>query len=523
MVAQFLSLKLRLIGHSFRRSPWQLIGMIVTLVYGVGAGGLAIAGLVALRLAEPDLTRTLVVTLGSIVTLGFFVVPLAFGVDDTLDPRKFALYGIRTSRLATALAITALLGVPALVITAIAVAQTVTWSRGSASAILSMLGAVVIVATCVLGSRVTTSLASFFLATRRAREISGLVFLIVLVAVSPVMALLANVDWRRSGLAVMYQAADVAAWTPFGAAWAAPADAATGDLGGGILKLLLAVFYLGLLWMGWRALVAAMLVSRHRESKPRTYTGLGWFSRLPSSPTWAVAARSLTYWTRDARYRTQLVIVPIVPLLMLATFLIGGVYWQTLALLPLPVMALFLGWSVHNDVAQDNTAIWLHVSSNVSGLADRIGRLVPPLVIGVPLIAVGAPLSTLIYGDDTVLPSLVGVSTGILFAGLGLSSLFSAWFPYPTVRPGDSPFSQPQASGGSASVVQSVAFLATLGFTMPSLVFAWFGLRSGGEWPMISLMAGLGVGLAVLALGVSIGARIFDQRGPELLARALRN
>ena len=216
-------------------------------------------------------------------------------------------------------------------------------------------------------------------------------------------------------------------------------------------------------------------------------------------------------------------IVPIVPLLMVATFLIGGVYWQTLALLPLPVMALFLGWSVHNDVAHDNTAIWLHVSSNVSGFADRIGRLVPPLIIGVSLIAVGAPLSTLIYGDDAVLPSLVGVSSGILLAGLGLSSLFSALFPYPAVRPGDSPFSQPQASGGSASVVQSVAFFATLGFMTPSLVFAWFGLRSGGEWPMISLMTGLGVGLAVLALGITIGARIFDRRGPELLARALRN
>ena len=523
MVAHFLSLKLHLIAHTFKRSPWQLVGIIVAVLYGLGAAGFGIAGLIALRLVEPDLARTLVVTLGAAVTLGFFVVPLAFGVDDTLDPRRFALYGIPTSKLATSLAITALVGVPALVIIAIAFAQTVTWSRGGAPTLLSLLGAVVIVATCVLGSRVTTSLASYFLATRRAREISGLVFLVALVAVSPGMALLANVDWRQSGLAVMERTADVVAWTPFGAAWAAPADAATGDLGGGILKLLLSIFYVGLLWMGWRALVSTMLVSRHRESRPRMYTGLGWFSRLPSSQTWAVAARSLTYWIRDARYRTQLVIVPIVPLLMVATFLIGGVYWQNLALLPLPVMALFLSWSVHNDVAHDNTAIWLHVSSSVSGRADRIGRLIPVLIIGIPLIAVGAPLSAVLYGDPEVLPSLIGVSAGILLSGLGLSSLFSAWFPYPAVRPGDSPFSQPQASGGSASVIQSVAFLATIVLTSPALVFAYLGLQTGGRWPLMSLSAGLGVGLVVLAVGIWVGGRIFDRRGPELLSLALRN
>ena len=40
-----------------------------------------------------------VVVLGSAVTLGFLLLPLAFGVDDTLDPRRFALFGIRLGKL----------------------------------------------------------------------------------------------------------------------------------------------------------------------------------------------------------------------------------------------------------------------------------------------------------------------------------------------------------------------------------------------------------------------------------------
>ena len=46
--------------------------------------------------------------------------------------------------------------------------------------------------------------------------------------------------------------------------------------------------------------------------------------------------------------------------------------------------ACFLGWSLHNDVAYDRTAIWLHVASGVRGVADRVGRLVPVLIVGIP-------------------------------------------------------------------------------------------------------------------------------------------
>jgi ABC-2 type transport system permease protein len=37
MVAQFLRLKLRLLRNIFRRSPWQVVGITVGLIYGLGA------------------------------------------------------------------------------------------------------------------------------------------------------------------------------------------------------------------------------------------------------------------------------------------------------------------------------------------------------------------------------------------------------------------------------------------------------------------------------------------------------
>ena len=91
------------------------------------------------------------------------------------------------------------------------------------------------------------------------------------------------------------------------------------------------------------------------------------------------------------------------------------------------------------------------------------------------------------------------------------------------VQPGDSPFSQPQASGGAATFLQGLAFFATALVTAPALVIGLTGLVDHGVLPLLSLAVGLSTGLLVLAVGVWGGARIFERRGPELLAFTLRS
>ena len=523
MVAQFFGLKLRLLANLLRRSPWQVVGIIVGLLYGFGVAFWAIIGLFALRLVDVSLAADVVAAGGSLIVLGFLVVPLVFGVDDMLDPRKFSLYGIPTTRLAVGLALSALVGVPALVITTLALAQIATWSRGPLPVLFAVLAAALIVATCLLGSRVTTSVAAFLLATRRARDATGLISLLILVMISPVAVILTSVDFE-DGLTVFHSTAMILGWTPLGAAWTAPADAAAGQLGFAVLKVLIAGAFLGALWLAWRALVGWMLTALEREPVTRSYAGLGWFRRMPETPAGAVAARSTTYWVRDARYRFALLIVPIVPVVMIIILMVGGVPGSILALLPVPTMCFFLAWStVHNDVAYDSTAIWLHVASNVSGRADRLGRIVPPLAVGVVVIAVGSPLCAWLAGDWMLLPSLIGVSACVLLSGLGLSSIMSARFPYPTVRPGDSPFAQPQSTATAASWIQSLTVLAILVVSAPAVLLAALGIVSDPDWHYAALTIGILVGGIVLGLGIVLGGRIFEARGPELLAFTLRN
>ena len=522
MVAQILRLKLRLLGNSFRRSPWQLLGLVLGLLYGLGTAVLVVGGLIALRFFDVDVASSATIVLGSALLVVFTVLPLVLGIDDTLDPRKFSLFGISNTKLAASLALASFISVPTIVVTVMAIGQIATWSRGPAPLLLAIVGAVIIVVTCVLSARISTSVAAFLLATRRARDTTGILGLLALISLSPVLVALVSVDWARDGLDVLARIAAVVGWTPLGAAWAVPADAAAGDFGAAALKLLISVAWVLVLLVAWRALVAVMLTTPQRQPAAKKYSGLGWFGVLPATRTGAVAARSVTYWLRDSRYGTSLIAIPFIPAFMVIALVIGAGPVPVIALLPLPIVCLFLSWSIHNDVAYDSTAVWLHMSSSIPGRADRVGRLLPALVVGLVVIAVGSVISALVYGDLAVLPTLVGVSVGILLSGLGLSSIMSARFPYAAVRPGDSPFAQPQ-SGSPAGALQALSFVAILVLAAPAIAAGVYGLYNGGVWPYLSLAAGVLVGVAALVGGVAWGSRIFEKRGPELLAFAMRN
>ena len=523
MVAQFLRLKLTILGNTFRRSPVQLLGMLIALLYGVGLALLAAGGLVTLRLAGPEIARTIVLVFGTLVVLGFALLPLAFGVDDPIDSRRFSLYGIATNRLAASLAVAALISVPAIVVAIFSVAQVVTWARDPLSTLLALLVAPLIVATCVLAARVSSAFASLYLTARRAREVVGVLLITVVVALAQVIAVIASIDWGSRGLPIMRRVAAIVAWTPFGAVWGVPADAAIGRTDQAVAKLVIAVAVVVVLWLAWRALVARMLVTPMREATARRYSGLGWFDVMPDNAGGVIAARSLSYWGRDARYRVTLGVIPIVPIIMVAALLIGGVPPEIITWLPVPVMCLFLGWTIHNDLAHDSTAFWIHVAANTPGIADRWGRTVPPLLLGAPLVLIGSIVSCAVASNWAALPGLIGLSAGVLLIGLGISSFMSAAFPYPAVRPGDSPFAQPQAAGTAGSVVQSLSFAGTAILVGPLIYLVFLGETVASQWHFVALAVGLATGVLALIAGVVAGGRRVSHRGPELLAFTLRN
>lgn len=91
MVALIVRLKLTLLRNSLRRSVWRTVGLIFGMVYALVVVVAAVAGLVALRWTSTALSADVTVVAFSVLTIGWMALSvLVFGVDETVDPGKFA-------------------------------------------------------------------------------------------------------------------------------------------------------------------------------------------------------------------------------------------------------------------------------------------------------------------------------------------------------------------------------------------------------------------------------------------------
>ncbi|MFZ3415992.1 transporter [Arthrobacter sp. 3Tela_A] len=517
MVAHLLKLKLILLRNSLKRSPWQIVGIAFGALYGLGLLGLMLAGLFFLTFNEPELARTLVILGGSAAVLGWAIVPVvATGVDMTLDPARFVTFAIPMRQMILGLALGSLIGIPGIITLASALIQAAAWWQYPAAVLAGIPAAVIAVLTCVvmarLGVAATTSLAS----SRRFKDVSGIVIIIPLMFIGPIIGFTAtavafNGDFLR-------RLADILAWTPLGSAWAVPGDIALGSAGTGLLRLLISALFLALISWAWKALLARALVTpAHNATASRSAGKLGFFARFPATPTGAVAARALTYWVRDPRYSASLIIVPVLAVVLIFAVQTGeGLPPVVLAIGPL--VAFLLAFGISADISYDNTAFALHISSGVSGMADRAGRAIACAVFALPATLVAAVVPPIVIGRPEALPVLLGVSVGLLLSGLGLSSVFSARYTYNVPLPGENAFKTPPGSTGRTMLVQFIwmgmQFVISLPMLIPAALYL-FGL--GGVWGWVTLALGIVYGSAALVAGIRIGGRWLDKRAPEVL------
>lgn len=517
MVAHLLRLKLDLLRNGLRRSVAALIGMAFGVLYGGGVLVAAVVGLVALRF-QPDveLARSVVVLGGTALVAGWAVVPvLLFGIDPTLDPSRFATYAVPERQLALGLALAALVGLPGVATLLLASATVVTWSRSPGGVVVAAASAVCGVFTAVLLSRTVTAAASSVLQSRRGRDAAGVGAFAALIAIGPLASLSGEVGLTPSALRTV---GDVVAWTPLGWAWAVPADAVAGHWGGAALRLLLAAGLCLGLFLTWERILASAL--RNPRAVPTgggtgSARGLGLLGRLPGTPRGAIAAREGAYWLRDPRFNFPAVMTMLVPAALLVPWFTSG--WA-LALTAMPLASAYLvGWGQHNDVGYDSTAFWMHVASGVDGVSDRLGRLFPSGVLAAVCLPTYTVLAAWLGGQWALAPAMLGAAVALALNGFAVSCVASAVKQYPVPRPGETPFATHPGGAGLTLAVQSVCGLVVALLSLPAMtlgVLAWLGHGWAG-WTV--LVVGPGLGAAALAVGVTVGATLFERRAPELL------
>lgn len=524
MVATLLRLRFRVLGNQLTRSPWQLVGFIFGALYGAGVLVGAIIGLVLLGFGELALATNVIVGAGSLVTLGWVLGPLiAFGVDTTLDPQRLVVFPMSLRRMMVALTLAGVCGIPGMVTSAAALGTLATWIHWPVAIFAAIVCIPLAVLTAVVASRTVASLASGLGGKRRLREASGVLVFIPLMLAGPIIAGVAtgfalNLDTLLVVIRIM-------GWTPVGAAWAVPADAAAGDWVAAAAKLVIALATLALLWTLWRWSLADSLAHPRVSSAASVQPGrIGLFGRVPSTAGGAVFARSLTYWVRDPRYLRQLIVVPLIPVLLWFYIRDGDV--AAGLSFSAPLIALMVGIVLYADISYDGTAFGTEVASGVSGRADRAGRTLAAAVIAVPLVLVSAVLPFLFSGNWAQFPGILGMSIGILLTSYGVCAVTSAQLVVPVAASGDNAFKRVPGSTFLQGLTFFGIWLVAIVLSSPAIVLGLIAFFTGDavlSW--IAFLVGTVMGLVCVVVGIVVGGRLLDRSGPVLLSRlkAMKN
>jgi ABC-2 type transport system permease protein len=518
MVATLVRLRFLVLRNSLKRSTWQLVAVILGGLYGIGALFTVVVGMLALNLADLQLTTTVVVLGGSALILGWIVMPLvAFGVEQTLDPARLVVFPLSMRQLLVGLTVAGVLGVPGIVTTIAAVATLLAWLRSPLAAVAAVVTALLGVLICVIASRTVAALSTSLQSNRRFRELGGVIIFIPLLLIGPLVAFL--VRGVRDSADALPELARILGWSPLGAPWAIPADIAIGDFGPAALKLLITLATIAVLVLVWRRSLAIALVTPPASGARRVAKGkTGLFGVFPATPAGAVAARALTYWRRDPRYVRQIIIVPIVPVLL--WFYSNNTGVSELVNYSGPLIAFFLSVAIYTDLSFDGTAFATHLADGVRGRDDRIGRVWALAAIATPLSVLAVIVTVAITGSWSWLPMLLGLVAAALLTGFGVVSVSSALVVVPVPQAGDNPFKSVPGAGFTTALLGFAVWGAVIALLIPAAVLAVLSLvLSSVLFGWLTLLVGVVLGAVVLFVGVRWGGRLLDQRGPDILVR----
>lgn len=521
MVATVLKIRFRVLGNSLMRSPMQLVGFI----FGVlGAGWLLVLAAIGLFFAgtlDFDIARAVVTAAGAVLLIGWVVGPVfAAGIDTTLDPAKLAPFPMTTRQMMVAITAGGLTGVPGITTALGVLATMLVWGRQPVAVIAAIVCLPLGLLTCVVASRAVAALAGGLGGGRRTRELIGLVgFVIVMFAGPLVVGLLGTVETARGRGIDLGAVVTGISWTPLGAAWAVPGDLAAGAWLAASVKFVIAAATLALLWMLWFRSLSASAVSAPTRSVTRRGSGaLGWFALMPSTPTGATWARSITSWTRDFRYLRQLVLVVFAPIIALVYS--QGDLSGTLFVLSGLLAGFFAGILPYSDVSYDGTAFATVMQTGIRGRADRLGRMLGAASVGIPLVLVVDVVTLALLDRWELLPAIIGASIGLALVGYGVSAVSSALLVVPTPAPGDSPFKRVPGSTFVMGLLFLLCWLVTAVLALPMVIPAMIAVLAGSASAgVVALAVGLVWGAVVFASGVLIGGRRFDAEAPRLLAQ----
>ncbi|MFC7430822.1 MULTISPECIES: hypothetical protein [unclassified Agrococcus] len=520
MAALVLALRLRQLGRSLTRSPWHIVGLVFGALWALSIIGMVGALSFALRVGASDGAPLLLVVATSVLVVGWIVGSVLTSADDSIAPERFALLPVRARQLLPGLALAHALGIGGITTALTLAALLIAWS-GSVPALVAAIAMLpVALLTCVLAARVVSSLLARTLASRRSRDATAVVLMLLLICSGLIVTGVAQLISSSSALQSLLPAvASVLAWSPIGATAGVPAAVAAGDWGAAAVRLVVALATVALLAWAWGAQLSARLVEPVQSSGGGRVRSGGIVDRIvPATPAGAIAARGIRLFRRDPRHLLNAIATLVLPLILVGTQAASGSLVPELAaFLPL-VMALVVLQVAQLSLAYDKDALALHVLTGVRGRADRAGRLLSFGIVLGPPIALTSVLVAAVTVRWDLLPASLGASVGMAMVAAGVGVAVGAFLPGRAPAPEQGPFGRGSSGGAQSLVALAIMAPITIAASLPAIALAIVGVAWIPWVGWLALPVGLGIGALAVWLGIRIGGDRLDRAWPEVLA-----
>ncbi len=525
MVGVFAGLKWHLVTSRLRaasggKKVWMSVGFAVAtiaLLFVAVAFG-------SFRMLPVDAVPVMVTVL-TLQLIGWVLTPLvAFGVDETVDPQRFALLPLRPQTLQRGLLVTSLIGyLPVanmVVLLGVAVALSVPWSLLP----VALVCMVVQMLLCVVLSRAASTSMSALMSSRRGRDLGMAVGVGIFVLYLAFVAFVNGPsDPSAQGGAIrsgVFGVAEILQWTPPGALAVIPSLVAAGNWARAAAAALIALAGLGLAWWWWAVALRRSLttVPSSTEGSAPSHGAEGTAVAVGVAGTMkVVAGRDRLLAWRDPMRRMPWVMVLILTIAW--PFIVvrgsGAVFAVALG-------ALLCGAQAGNQYGVEGSGLWLHlqtVTDRVRARGEVLGHAVIALVPGLVIVLVGVGVQAVVHDTYTQVPAAAGVCVGALFGAVAVSCYLSAAIPYAQPQSRKSMFASSVPGQKGRTFAASFGFLiGGLVIALPAVVCAVLSLLVDPAWGWAALVLGPVVGLIALAVAVRLTANRYLDTAPEIFA-----
>jgi ABC-2 type transport system permease protein len=512
VVGLFLRLKLRLIRGSLRGDVAKQIGFVVSVTAAAFCAFFGFLLFALLRVADADLAQELGIVAFAGFAATWTVVPLlAFGLDETLDPSRLALFPLSTRQLAMGMLTAGAAGPWPMASLIVLLGAVIGLGRSITGIALGVVAVCLEFAFCLVLSRTVTTALSGVLRSRRGRDLLAVAAVLVVVAFQ-VPNLLINRGVPGDGRALLDSAAAVLRWAPPGLAAHAIADGGLAGLGE---LVVVAASVVALAWL-WIVALRRALVTPDSSSQGAGSVRRSWIGGfLPRGRLGAVVAKELKYARREPRGRIGWISAVVVSGFLAFSMQLQG---MAFAFVPPSIAALMIGLQTANVYGIDGRALWMNAvafTRERDVRTDLAGRHLGFAIIAVPLLTVLAVVFSLLAGHPgTAVPAAL-TAWGVLGLGLGAGAVTSVLSPYTLPERMNAFNSAAPGQGGLMFVSSFGAMLVTILLAGPVVVLVLVGFT----W--VSVLA-VPYGLAVSLAGRRLAGMVGWNRLPDLLAAVAR-